>query len=327
MGERLTLLPCRRRRNEFGGSNERLVRYPSFVVLYHAFLGTSTSDQTVPIDTVTRILSCTVRSDLCPTKVGTPTQSAESPIVDTTMSTSAQPSIAGAFPIDLELVSEFQAPGYHPNAGNSLPEPNEILGHAPRNRRRLRKIKMMVMLAAGLAVIMGVGVGLSRAGKRGSRQQLGGNEKPGRRYHLLSQFLLDNSVSTKADLENVNSPQYKAANWMVKDDKYNWTLPEGVDIYHREGYAFIVRYIMVSNDDALHIFACVLTDSRTPSKAVVYYSFEGDNWPIKASFLTERRACDWQGFLLNSGDTSNFRDLGVECGVFNTLPVELILCE
>lgn len=53
---------------------------------------------------------------------------------------------------------------------------------------------------------------------------------------------------------------------------------------------------------------------------------DGGKWPVKISFLTDKKACDWTGFVVNGVD-NNFRDLGIECGVFNTLPVKLILCK
>ena len=176
------------------------------------------------------------------------------------MKTGSKPSVPGAFPSDLEMVNDLY--NRH-DVGSSLPNADEILGVTPADRRRasFRKTKFAVMILAGLIVVMAAGIGISKAGKRDSRKQLGGSlGSTDRNAKAFSKFLLNNRVSSKADLSDINSPQYKATKWMLEDDKYNWTLPEGYDIYHRDGYAFILRYILVSTCTSqvlgsIHVFS------------------------------------------------------------------------
>jgi hypothetical protein len=59
-------------------------------------------------------------------------------------------------------------------------------------------------------------------------------------------YLVQNKVSSPETLQDIDSPQYQAVQWLVNSDGNPWTLPV-VPLAQREGYKFVSRYVLVRN--------------------------------------------------------------------------------
>jgi hypothetical protein len=86
------------------------------------------------------------------------------------------------------------------------------------------------------------------------------------RSQAVLNFLVENEISTSCDLENVESPQYHAANWIADNDGMKLDIPQ-----YGEHIAFVERYVM----------------------AVFFYALDGPHWKHDLNFLSPNHICTW----------------------------------
>lgn len=97
-------------------------------------------------------------------------------------------------------------------------------------------------------------------------------------YQELVDYLVENNI-TSLDVLDENSPQARAARWLVETDTAtnNWTLPNITE--PREAYEFVSRYVLVT----------------------LYFATNGANWLYQFDFLSESNICDWRGIVVTTG--------------------------
>lgn len=99
-------------------------------------------------------------------------------------------------------------------------------------------------------------------------------------------FLSDNFADRTA-LEENDSPQKKAAQWIADEDYLDMPIP--TDSNYENAYKFVQRYAL----------------------AVLYFALGGENqWIFDYQFLSNRDECEWNYQLIDGQDTY---DLGVMC--------------
>ena len=113
------------------------------------------------------------------------------------------------------------------------------------------------------------------------------------RLQDVQQFLAVR-VSELSLLEQLDSPQYKAALWIADQDELNVPLPSDPTNYSTS-FDFVQRYIM----------------------AVFYFALDGPNWTKKMEFLSGKSVCEWQHILDPSVTPANEKadnwQFGISC--------------
>ena len=95
--------------------------------------------------------------------------------------------------------------------------------------------------------------------------------RPRPTFDEIVNFIVKEGISTDADISTSDTPQYKAAMWLMRDDPANVPVPTAFDIGTYEGYRYMTRYIM----------------------AVNYFAFDGENWEVDLGWMTGADVCDW----------------------------------
>lgn len=122
-------------------------------------------------------------------------------------------------------------------------------------------------------------------------------------------YIVNQGISTETDILTADTPQYKAAMWLMRDDPANVPVPTMFDISTYEGYRYMTRYIM----------------------AVNYFAFDGENWEVDLGWMTGSDVCDWNRPVYISGTAGKF---GLRCpntgsadenGTIKRYPTSLVL--
>jgi hypothetical protein len=110
------------------------------------------------------------------------------------------------------------------------------------------------------------------------------------RLSLIKQYLINQEISSKEDLEKVGSPQQKALEWIAMHDGLSLDVPV-TDKPSKEGYNFTTRFIL----------------------SLLYFSTNQDesNWTLSANFLAASSHCQWYMVLHYTDLSTEF--LGVAC--------------
>jgi len=167
-----------------------------------------------------------------------------------------------------------------------------------------RGLTLIALLVCTVTLIVGFSVAISqnkRSIAAASSDAAGGDpEDPSlsnaRRHSRLEEVtqFLSARISDLSELQNENTPQYKAARWVADQDEANLPLPSNPNDYDNS-FEFVQRYIM----------------------AVFYFSLDGANWTKKMDFLSGASVCDWN-FDLDPSSASEHAHLshwkfGVMC--------------
>lgn len=111
----------------------------------------------------------------------------------------------------------------------------------------------------------------------------------------VTAYLVEHDVTDQVTFDDMESPQYKAAQWLAEKDGAHLQLPT-LTIHATEVYLYVFRYVMALNFLALGDF----------------------DWMLHFHFLSNKTVCDW-----------NELSFGVLCDNDNNgtlVPVQLILC-
>ncbi|CAB9517039.1 serine threonine-protein kinase BRI1-like [Seminavis robusta] len=108
------------------------------------------------------------------------------------------------------------------------------------------------------------------------------------RLQAAREYLINQGISSQADLDSVGSPQFNALQLMAESGTFRLEIPEG-DIDTPEGYEFITRYIMTT----------------------IYHSTNGEEWRNQLNFTKPISVCMWRSLFQFSDQSVRF--LGVSC--------------
>ena len=114
------------------------------------------------------------------------------------------------------------------------------------------------------------------------------DNNPEIRLALTKSWLVDQGISSEADLNTQGSAQQKALNFMAVQDGLKMAIPSG-DKTTREGYDFMTRYVLT----------------------VFFHATKGDRWVYSLNFLLPFSACYWYSVLQYPNLKQEFR--GVAC--------------
>ena len=166
-----------------------------------------------------------------------------------------------------------------------------LLGFGQR-RRGL----MLLALGVGAIVLIAafsIAISSNRKDLSSSATESGGWVSGVSRLRDVQQFLAVR-ISEASLLEEVDTPQNKAALWIADQDELQVPLPSDPANYDTS-YQFVQRYIM----------------------AVFYFALDGPKWTNQISFLSSKDVCDWNQ-PLNPSVTPEHEhaenwDYGVRC--------------
>lgn len=116
-------------------------------------------------------------------------------------------------------------------------------------------------------------------------------DRPRPAFAEIIEFVIAQNVSSQIDVMTPDTPQYKAALWLMQDDPANIPVPTNSDINEYDGYRYMTRYVM----------------------AVNYFAFNGTNWEVDINFMTGADICDWNKLVVINGNPD---EIGLFC--FNT---------
>lgn len=167
-----------------------------------------------------------------------------------------------------------------------------------------RRIAVIGFVLCVLILVIGLSLGTSANTNKNRMQKsksttinnstsnppLSNNES---RFRQVSEFL-SIRVTELSVLQNVTTPQYRAATWIADKDEAQLPLPKNPTSY-KDSFQFVQRYIL----------------------AVFYYALDGENWRTQMHFLTSKSVCDWN-LDLNPNSAPKYADthdwkLGVQC--------------
>jgi hypothetical protein len=166
-----------------------------------------------------------------------------------------------------------------------------LLGGFGQRRRGL----MLLVLGVGSFVLI-VAFSIAIASNRddlSSSSASGGPVSGVSRLRDVQRFLAV-KISDQAQLEELDTPQNKAALWIADQDELQVPLPSDPANYGTS-FEFVQRYIM----------------------AVFYYSLDGPKWAKQIDFLSSKDVCDWNQPLDQSvtpeHEHADNWDYGVRC--------------
>ena len=185
--------------------------------------------------------------------------------------------------IEPDLAMDVEGEGSLPTAEEVKNLQNFIEDEQKKSAKPMLTKKQMYMLAGFLGCLliiimsMSVAIAQNNASSRGSSR-----EKD------VVNFLSDNFADRTA-LEELSSPQKRAARWIADEDKMNMPLPASTN--YEDAYKFVQRYAL----------------------AVLYFAWAGEEkWIFNYQFLSEKDECDWN-YKYKAGDSDEEFDLGVKC--------------
>jgi hypothetical protein len=165
--------------------------------------------------------------------------------------------------------------------------------------RNKRCCKIVLALAVLCAVLLGIGLGLSRSNKK--EMSSTSSDDPQERLNHILNYLTEHQISRPDALQSLDTPQNKAVHWLASNTE--WDLPNVSPNQDDFAYRFVVRYVM----------------------AVNYYTWNHDDqWGNKLHFLTpDMDVCQWDGVVLH--DTKVIKKAGISCDP-NKRPILFNLC-
>jgi hypothetical protein len=198
------------------------------------------------------------------------------------------------------------SPSMNDPTDHSLPTAEEARLNAliegrsnPYSGRTKRLMFLMVVSVVALAAIIGFSIAIEKKNSvRGSSASSGvsgsdsdseanSDSSPLERVKRLQQvqdFLVSKGISSRSDLEDTSSPQYRAAEWIADEDGLNLSMD---DVVH-----FEQRYVV----------------------AVMFYDLQGENWVVPLKFLSEESICEWGvGLTATTSRGEEQWRLGVQC--------------
>jgi hypothetical protein len=222
----------------------------------------------------------------------------------------------------------------HSDFGSSLPTSEELrtqaamegspVASSPSRRSRVlcgspwsKLTSLVAVLSLVFVVVVVISVRISQGQNNNEENDIFGGGTSVLEENAVRLVSMPEITNFLRDSYNIrftdpDSPQYRAAKWMVEEDPINWPLPGSSngsssldnDVFR---YRYLARYIM----------------------AVIYYSTgtaaqSGNGWFSQLRFLSRLDICSWQGIVTTP--TSRLAVAGVFCNAQN-VPFTLNLCK
>ena len=169
------------------------------------------------------------------------------------------------------------SPGRHSDA-QQMDSERAIKG--TRSHRRMITVFVVMALIVLLVIVPAAVV---------SRNNQNADSANSPYYDDIVNFLVDNQVSSVPDMNDPNSPQARAIEWLTEQDPANVPVPIASSIDGSyEAYMYMVRYVM----------------------AVNYFALGGTNWTNDLQFLMLDDVCDWNADVTTE---DIFDRMGVFC--------------
>ena len=151
--------------------------------------------------------------------------------------------------------------------GSSLPTAEELRHSLPPQKRNYKYCIWGAAAVMVLVVCFSIGVGVSNNNK------LDVYEAPPRQASLaqVMNYIAASGFSSKESLQNGDSPQALAANWMANLDEMNMALPTDKDGSSAKGYTYLTRYAV----------------------GLLWYALKGTDWKNQYGFLSAVDICSW----------------------------------
>ena len=186
-----------------------------------------------------------------------------------------------------EMTEMGDVPAQSPDAGASLPNPEEVRAANPSSQQKNGKFCLIVFVFAtliltGVAIALGVTLGDTDSGEGFARKSTPAS---------IQDYIVDQDISSGDVFLLTEGAQTKAVEWMAFEDRLNLPTPSSSasPSENRAAYDFVLRYVM----------------------AVLYFSMNGPEWTYQFSFLSEKDTCNWNGLLQNS--QGGFISYGLVC--------------
>jgi F0F1-type ATP synthase membrane subunit c/vacuolar-type H+-ATPase subunit K len=144
-----------------------------------------------------------------------------------------------------------------------------------------------ILAVAICALILGLSVGLpgdksvEAVGEAPSTETT-----PNTETRLLRTIALLSQVSDPKELQDLDSPRRRAAEWLADEDPAKLDVPETVS----QGREFIERYIA----------------------ALIHHSMDGPSWEVQLDFLSGKHVCEWQ-VTYPAENGARERKVGIGC--------------
>ena len=186
---------------------------------------------------------------------------------------------------DAEFTMEADGSGSLPTAEEVRNLQNFIDDEQRRDYSTKRKLtkKQMYMLGGLLGALLIVIISMSAAIGQNNR-----SAKRNSRQKQVVNFLSDN-FADRTKLEEKDSPQKRAAQWIADEDEMKMPLPATSN--YEDAYKFVQRYAL----------------------AVLYFAWQGDEkWIFDYQFLSSKDECDWN-YKYQTADSDDEFQLGVKC--------------
>jgi Leucine-rich repeat (LRR) protein len=142
-------------------------------------------------------------------------------------------------------------------------------------RKRIIRCLVPVLVVLGLlAATISIGLALVNRmadNENGNNNGSGsGSYTDSERYHQTVQFLSQQQISARIDLNSAGTPQNLAANWVADIDSLQYGVPSTTD-NPDESFRFVQRYTL----------------------ATFFFAFRGTGWDDTHNFMTEQDECAW----------------------------------
>jgi hypothetical protein len=161
---------------------------------------------------------------------------------------------------------------------------------SPELKKKKRLVRYLQVLAASVllaAIVVAITVPLNARNKNDEAPASAPTDQLSNifsiRLDAFRSLLLNNSISGPASLFSIDTPQFKALQWLANDDPAQ--LPPESAIYDVIKERFIL--------------------------STLYFSTHGINWTNQYQFLSGKQICDWNNQLSNE-------PMGVVCGPDNS---------
>mmetsp|Transcript_8982 Transcript_8982/g.13233 ORF Transcript_8982/g.13233 Transcript_8982/m.13233 type:complete len:621 (-) Transcript_8982:480-2342(-) len=147
--------------------------------------------------------------------------------------------------------------------------------------RRSRQIGICMATLCAIGLIISLSLFFVDRGSTSRDEENAYREKWAKSY--LSALPFGEAIAN----EDEDSPQWRAMNWLVRDDPLRMALPRSAD--DARGKKFVERFILT----------------------LLYFSAGGENWSNNMRFLTGKDTCEWNRFF-QDGEGEVFL-LGAQC--------------
>ncbi len=192
--------------------------------------------------------------------------------------------------------------------GASLPNPDDlptspVTASSTRKRFVFRCFATTACLLVTLSVLFAIGLAVRPANESSSSSSSSANARPTQQQ--VSSFLAEHNISSAEKLNDPNSMQFIAAQFLADIDPRGVPLPvaDFNEHYATDVYMYTVRYVMV----------------------LLYTTWKGMHWKAQHAFMSSLDVCEWSAMTISFDNPTMIEPGGVTCDPVSGLPIKLDL--